>query len=140
MEQRRLEETDERQWKPLKRGWVLGSEQFRAKLLERMGRKLGKHRSGRLRHESAQAKGERIIAQELKRLKWKEPDLDEFRKTHPEKLALAGQLRRETTLTIREIAQRLHMGSWKSLNNSLYLAGKRNAKKSRSTRTKKAKK
>jgi REP element-mobilizing transposase RayT len=143
MEQRRLEETDERQWKPLKRGWVLGSEQFRAKLLERMGRmgrKLGKHRSGRLRHESAQAKGERIIAQELKRLKWKEPDLEEFRKTHPEKLALAGQLRRETTLTIREIAQRLHMGSWKSLNNRLYLAGKRNAKKSRSTRTKKAEK
>jgi hypothetical protein len=36
-------------------------------------------------------------------------------------VAMAGRLRRETTLTIREIAQRLHMGSWKSLNNRLYL-------------------
>ena len=37
---------------------------------------------------------------------------------------------RETTLTIRQIAERLHLGSWKSLNNNLYLRsqgkGKRN--------------
>jgi hypothetical protein len=37
------------------------------------------------------------------------------------------RLRRETTLTIRQIAQRLHTGSWKSLNNKLYLAAKGNA-------------
>ena len=29
-----------------------------------------------------------------------------------------------STYTIRVIAVRLHMGSWKSLNNKLYLAGK----------------
>ena len=40
------------------------------------------------------------------------------------RLAVATRLRRETTLTIREIAQRLHLGSWKSLNNKLYLARK----------------
>jgi hypothetical protein len=90
-----------------------------------------------LRHESAEAKGERIIAAELKRLKWKETDLKEKRKTDPEKLAMAGRLRRETTLTVREIAQRLRMGSWKSLNNRLYLAGKQNAKESKSERGKK---
>ena len=39
----------------------------------------------------------------------------------PAKLALAARLRRETTLTIRQIAQRLEMGSWKSLNHKLYL-------------------
>jgi REP element-mobilizing transposase RayT len=32
-------------------------------------------------------------------------DLKEMPKTHPEKVAMAGRLRRETTLTIREIAQ-----------------------------------
>ena len=137
MEQRRREETDEHECRPLKRGWVLGSEEFRAKLLEEMEGKLGEHHSGQLRHESAEAKGERIIAAELKRLKWKETDLKEQRKTHPEKLAMAGRLRRETTLTVREIAQRLHMGSWKSLNNRLYLASKRNAKESKSERTRK---
>ena len=124
MEQRRAEETDESEWKPLKRGWYLGSEEFKAKLLERMEGQLGEHHSGKLRHESAQAKGERIITQELKRLKWGEVELRTRPKAGPEKLALALRLRKETTLTIREIAERLHMGSWKSLNNKLYLARK----------------
>ncbi len=49
MEQRRLEETDERECKALKRGWVLGSEEFRAKLLEQIEGNLGEHHSGQLR-------------------------------------------------------------------------------------------
>jgi hypothetical protein len=32
---------------------------------------------------------------------------------------LAARLRRETMLTIGQIAERLPMGSWKSLNNKL---------------------
>jgi len=46
-----------------------------------------------------------------------------------------GELRRETT--IPQIAQRLHMGSWKSLNNKLYLVGKQDTKESKSKRDKK---
>jgi len=88
------------------------------------GAAIGKHHSGQLRHESAEAKGERIIAAELRRLKWKERDLSEQPKGEPAKLAIAVRLRRETTLTIREIAKRLRMGSWKSLNNKLYLHSK----------------
>jgi hypothetical protein len=45
-------------------------------------------------------------------------------KSDPIKLGVAGRLRRETTLTIREITKRLHLGSWKSLNHKLYLAAK----------------
>src|SRR5207244_695112 len=68
MEQRRRETGDEDapEWKPLKRGWFLGSEEFKAGLLEKMEPRLGQHHSGRLRHETAVAKAERIIAQELK--------------------------------------------------------------------------
>jgi len=124
MERRRAEETDAPEWKPLRRGWCLGSEEFRAKLLERMEPQLGEHHSGQLRYESAEAKGERIIAAELRRLQWKETDLKERPKGAPEKLALAARLRRETTLTIRQIAKRLRMGSWKSLNNKLWLRRK----------------
>ncbi len=124
MELRRSEETDPRESKALKRGWFLGSEEFRAKLLEQMEGKLGEHHSGQLHQESSQAKGERIIGEELKRLKWEEAELKAHPKTHADKLGMAVRLRRETTLTIRQIAQRLHMGSWKSLNNRLYLAGK----------------
>jgi hypothetical protein len=124
MERRRQEETDPRECKPLRRGWLLGSEAFRAKLLEQIEPRLGEHHSGKLRHETAEAKADRIITSELKRLGWKAPDLRERAKSNPAKLALAARLRRETTLTIREIARRLEMGSWKSLNNKLYLAGK----------------
>jgi hypothetical protein len=69
-------------------------------------------------------------------LKWQEKDLPERPKTDAAKLAVAVRLRRETTLTIREIAQRLHLGSWKSLNNRLYLAGKAEKKVSKRGRTK----
>ena len=42
MEARRLEEADEEELKPLRRGWCLGSEQFRQEMLERMDGKLGR--------------------------------------------------------------------------------------------------
>ena len=45
-------------------------------------------------------------------------------KGDPAKLALAARLQRQTTLRIRQVGQRLHMGSWKSLNNKLYLLSK----------------
>ena len=127
MEARRLESGLEGQWKGLERGWCLGPAEFKAALLERMAGKLGEHHSGRLRRESAEAKGERIIGEELKRRKWRPGELGQRRKNDPGKLEVALRLRRETTLTIRQIAQRLHMGSWKSLNNKLYLAAKANA-------------
>ena len=76
----------------------------------------------------AVANGERIIAEELKRLKWKEAQFKGYPKTQAEKAAIASMLRRERTLTIRQIAQRLHRPSWKSLDNRLYLPGKSNAK------------
>ena len=89
---------------------------------------MGENHSGRLRFESAEAKAERIIAEELRRMGWTERDLKVRLKSDPAKLALALRLRRETTLTLRQIAGRLHLGSWKSLNNKLYLAGKASGK------------
>ena len=77
-----------------------------------------------MRHESVEAKGERITVTALQEWNWREGDLGQHPKAPPAKLALAARLRRETTLTVREIAGRLQMGSWKSLNNKLYLAGK----------------
>jgi hypothetical protein len=49
-------------------------------------------------------------------------------KSVPVKVALAGRLPRETTLAIREIAERLHLGSWKGLNNEIYRAAKASEK------------
>lgn len=48
----------------------------------------------------------------------------ERRKSDPARLGLGAQPRRETTLTTREIAQRLRLGTWQSLNNKPYVRSK----------------
>jgi hypothetical protein len=60
-----------------------------------------------------------------------EGQLQEYPTNDRAKLTLAVGLRRETTMTIRQIAQHLYLGSWKSLNKKLYLRnkGKRAAQK-----------
>lgn len=114
METVRAQESDGAQWEPLRRGWCLGPEGFRLELLDRMAGQLGEHHAGGLRLESAEAKAERMIEAELKRLGWTRADLEQRTRSDPEKVALAARLRRETTLTIKAIAARLHLGSWQS--------------------------
>jgi putative transposase len=116
MEARRLEETDEEGLKVFRRGWCFGSKEFKAQMLEIMDGKLGENHSGDLRVETAENKADRIISQELSRLRWPEEELARRRKSDPEKLAIAGRLRRETILTIRRIAVRLHLGTSRSAN------------------------
>jgi len=111
MEARRLEETDPEALRAVRRGWCLGSEEFKREMLERVDGKLGENHSGELRQQTARQKAERIIAEELDRLKWQESDLARRRKCDPDKLAVAARLRTETTLTIKAIAERLHLGT-----------------------------
>jgi hypothetical protein len=113
-------DVDRQDWKAISRGWCLGPPKFKASLLKRLDGKLGPHHSGKLRQETSAAKAERIITEELKRLKWKEAELGQRAKSDPLKLALAARLRRETTQTLPWIALRLHMGTWKSLNAKLH--------------------
>ena len=116
----REQETEGAPWKALRRGWCLGSPEFRKELLERLEGKLGEHHSGELRRETAEAKAERIIAEELRRLGWSQADLDRRRKNDPAKLALAARLRQETILSLKWVAARLQMGTWKSANARLH--------------------
>lgn len=120
MEQRRREETDPEGLRALQRGWWLGSDEFKRQQLMRMERGLGEHHAGELHRASAEAKAERIVAEELKRRGWGEKDLVGRRKNDPSKLELAARLRRETTLTLRAIAARVHLGSSKSANANLH--------------------
>ena len=79
-----------------------------------------------MHRESGQAKGERIAGAALRQRKWSEQDLQQLPKSGAAKLEPEAQLRRETTLTTRQIPERLHLRSRKSLNNKLYLHCKRN--------------
>jgi hypothetical protein len=60
-----------------------------------------------------------VICPSGKRLGWDEPELPRRRKGDPQKVKLAGRLRRETTLSLKCIAQRLPMGSWTCVANLL---------------------
>lgn len=108
-------------FKGVRRGWCLGSEQFRQDLLAGVDRQLGALHFGPERAESQEARAERLVQEGLKRLGWTETSLAERRKGEPDKVRLAQRLREETLVTLEWIARRLHMGSVAYLTNRLYL-------------------
>lgn len=120
MERRRGEETDPAVLGAMQRGWCLGSEGFKRQMLLRMEGGLGEHHSGELHRQAAEAKAERIVAAELRRLGWREGDLESRRKNDPDKLEIAARLRRETTLSVKDIATRMHLGTSKGANRNLH--------------------
>jgi len=105
-------------------GWCLGSETFRKELLAQMSERRGLEHYGQEIRESAQEKANRIIAQELRKLRWGEEELNQRRKGDPAKLRMALRLRRETTMTLSWIAQHLHMGVGTHLSHLIYWHGR----------------
>jgi REP element-mobilizing transposase RayT len=120
LERRRLEELNEVALAEFRQAWSIGSEAFRQECLQRMEGKVGENHPGQTRQETAEAKAERIVAEELARLRWTPHDLATQQKSHPLKLALAARLRRETTLSVKQIAQRLHLGKPKGARSNLH--------------------
>ncbi len=119
MEARRREDAGE-QWTKIRRGWCLGDEDFRKELLEQMGRQAREWHRGEEIQEAAEEKANRILREELKRLGWKPQELGRRRKGDPQKVRIAQRLRRETTMTLPWIAERLEMGTRTYLTHLLY--------------------
>jgi putative transposase len=105
-------------------GWCLGSETFRKELLAQMSERRGVEHYGQEIRESAQEKANRIVAQEMGKMGWKEQDLTRRRKGDPAKLRMALRLRQETTMTLSWIAERLHMGARAHLAHLIYWHGR----------------
>ncbi len=119
MERRRREELGP-EFKPVERGWCLGSDQFRAELLAAAGERVGSSHYGAERQEAGEARAERLVRTGLQKLGWAEKELLARRKGDKSKVKLARQLRAETTMTLSWIARRLRMGSWTYVSNLLY--------------------
>lgn len=119
IEERRAQERGG-DWKKLRRSWCLGDATFRQQLLEMMDGHMGDHHYGAQRSESAQHKAERLVQAGLKAAGWTEEDLRLRRKSDAVKIRLAADLRQQTTMTLKWIANRLHMGAWTHLNKRLY--------------------
>ena len=56
----------------------------------------------------------------LARLQWSPGELVRLPKSHLSKLALAARLRPETTLSVKQIAERLHLGKPKGARANLH--------------------
>jgi REP element-mobilizing transposase RayT len=111
MEERRQAEGGA-DYRLLRRGWCLGSEEFRAELLAAGRERTGPGYSGGVRGEAEEAKARRIVREELGRLGRTVVELQSLRKSDPAKVRVAGRLRVETTMSLKWIAEELHMGSW----------------------------
>jgi REP element-mobilizing transposase RayT len=123
MEARRQGELEE-EFKPVRRGWCLGSEAFRAEMLRYIEAQGGKWHYGAELRESGEAKAERLIEEALRLEGLRAEHLASWRKGHPFKLKLAMKLREQTTVTVAWIAERLAMGSRGHLMHLLYKSGK----------------
>jgi len=128
MEERRRQESDGSEWKAVRRGWCLGDKAFKKELPEQMHEGRGDHYGEELR-EADTEHAEGVLAAELRRRRWTESQLRNRRKGDPGKVEIAWRLRRETTMTLRWIADRLHMGTWTSVSNCLTEKRKLNEKK-----------
>ncbi len=118
MELRRAEETTA-DYDQLRRDWILGSEQFRKKLLAAVDGQVGPSHYGAQRQETTLEKAERILKEETSRIGCREDQLLSLMKRHPAKVAVARRLRKETTMSLKQIAARLRMGSWTYVSNLL---------------------
>jgi len=119
MEERRGREAGEEEWKRIRRGWCFGEEAFRKELLAQMKGQIGEYHGGEERQELAVNHAERVVREELRRRKWGEEGLAQRRKGDAEKAKIALRLRRETTVTLKWIADRLKMGTWTNVANCL---------------------
>jgi hypothetical protein len=119
MEARRQAEID-REFKPVQRGWCVGSQQFRQDMLKHIEQQRGKWHYGPELGEATTAKAERLIRETLHAENVTEEQLVRWRKGHPFKIKLAVKLRGETTVTVNWLAQRLHMGSRGHLAHLLF--------------------
>ncbi len=106
-------------YKLIRRGWCLASDEFRKELLAAAEERVGASHYGSERQESGEQKAERTVMEGMKRLSREKGDLQRRRKGDKGKVAMARRLRKETTMSLKWIAQRLQMGSWTYVSNLL---------------------
>jgi len=116
-ERRRADLTEE--FKPVERGWCLGSEAFREELLAAAAGHLRATHYGAERREAQEAKAHRLLREEMGRLGWNKGALRGASKGDERKVRLAARLRKETTMSLKWIAEQLEMGSWTYVSDLL---------------------
>jgi putative transposase len=110
-------------WKPIRRGWFVGSEPFREKLLQQVNKTISKH--GRARYHGGArrahdlAEANRLLAGGLKSLGLSPEDLPRMKKLAPEKQLLAFLLRSRTPVSNDWLSEHLSMGHTTNVSNGV---------------------
>ena len=94
----------------IKRGWYIGSAEFKETLLKGLLGRGGDNLRGEQRRAHGEAEAERLLAAGLLVLGLEEGDLLALRNPRVEKQAMAWLMNVHTTCTVRWVAQRLGMG------------------------------
>jgi hypothetical protein len=121
MEGRRHDQ-DETAWRAIRRGWCLGGKEFHQALLAALGERAGENHAGPELAESDEQKALSIVERELRRRQRTREQLTRRRKGDKRKVRIALRLRRETTMTLKWVAEQLAMGTWANVARRLYEA------------------
>jgi hypothetical protein len=120
----RVKSFDEK-WGLIRRGWYLGGEDFKVRLLDRVdkvrdGKEKETYYGDEVRaHDEAQA--EKLLRVGLGVLELKEQDLKKMAKGVKEKQVLAWWLRKKTMVSRKWISQRLGMGDVSRITQAVSL-------------------
>jgi hypothetical protein len=112
-------------WEPIRRGWYLGGESFRDRLLEMVDKVMDGKEKETYYGGEVQAHGEAEAEKFLKRglgvLEVKEQDLRKMAKGVKEKQVLAWWLRKKTVVSRKWLSQRLGMGDVSRITQAVSL-------------------
>jgi len=89
-------EPDDLSVEPIRRGWSFRAEDFIARLLDRLPGSVSEHHLARERSQTDEQTAESINLARLKELGWGKTELATWRKSDPNKVALARDLRAQT--------------------------------------------
>ncbi len=91
-------------------------------MLAELGERAGGNHAGPELAESDAQKALSMVEQELRRRRWTREQLTRWRKGDKRKVRIALRLRRETTMTLKWMAEQLAMGTWANVARRLYEA------------------
>ena len=113
------------EWRAIRRGWHLGSKEFRNRLLLQNGsspdRANTQSHFGRLPENHGDAGAVALIQDCLEALGISEEDLEQLKKSDPRKQAIAWWVRKHTSVTNRWLSKQLHMGHPTSVTQAVRL-------------------
>jgi len=115
----------EGEWKRIRRGWYLGGDGFRGRMLKRIKATVGKGRAasylGQAKRAHGESEAERIVVRGLVALGLDGQRLAEKPKRMAEKQVLAWWLRQRTTAGRRWVSERLQMGEESGVSKAIRL-------------------